>query len=196
VGTTPTDGGVAVASEEGSARKPESKRVWERKLDDGRSIVVDEWAYDDGTPSGYTWLSITNANKKGTRLLSVSTTDCVGTIPREYFPVTVLYTGMTPKGDLMTVYNQRGKCWGVIRARGTIEDMPSQFDLSPAEKPTDCRIVGPALKSATMELDTDGVFHVVGEDDHGEHVRYDLKSWTYFQRIHYFWKLHTEADGK
>jgi hypothetical protein len=199
---TPTERGVAGAADERAVRKEESrpvwerKRVWERKLDDGTSLVVDA-SESKGTPYNYTWRIVTDGKQDESGLFCVATTECVGLIPRERFPVTVLDAGLTPHGDLMTVYNQRGKCWGVIVARRpTDQEMPERFDFSPAEKLNNGQLVGPPLKSAKMELDPDGLFRITGEDEDGTSRQYELRHWTYFQRIVYFWKPIDETEAK
>jgi hypothetical protein len=173
------------------------ERLFEKEVAKGVRIVVDERGYrnlpdsNEFGESQYVWRRLEGGKEDGPILLVVFGSFQGSGLRPMKAPVELLHVGLTPEGDLVTVFNQRDSCWAyVARARpdGKHETMPRPSDVPPDRKRLDNSMSSTKLKSAVPVMNEQGTFIVNGVDLDGAKVSFALRSRTYFQEIQYYWE--------
>jgi hypothetical protein len=178
-------------------------RFFDKEVAKGVRIVVDERGHrnlpnsDEFGDSQYVWRRIDAGKDDGPILLVIPGSFMGGTLRPFKRPIELLHVGLTPNGDLITIFNQRitlfqpDKCWAyVARARpdGKHETMPKLSDLPPNSDRMDSSMSSTKLKSAIPMLNEQGTFIVNGWDLSGAKMSFALRSRTYFQEVQYYWE--------
>lgn len=173
------------------------ERLFDKEFPGGSRIVVDERGYrnlpksDEFGESEYVWRRLDRGKDDGPVLLVVQGSYTRADLRPVKRPIELLHVGLTHGGAVVTVFNQKDKCWAyVARARpdGTHETMPRRSDLAPNSERMDSSMSSTKLKSAVALLNEHGTFIVNGVDVDGVRMSFALRSWTYFQEICYYWE--------
>lgn len=188
-----------------------TERVWEQKAGDPKRIVVEHVGIPFTNSKGgqflihshYRWRVIGDAGPaKGPVLLSIpgDFADISGLEPEEK-PFRMLFSNLTDD-TMLTAFNMNRtihggveQCWAYVvatAADGVLVQKPGHGDSPPPPMRSPGvpgGLVGPALKTAKMELQRDGGATLTGVDVNDQPVRYELASW---QRptgsLIYYWK--------
>lgn len=177
------------------------ERLFEKEVAKGVRIVVDERGHrnlpnsNEFGDSQYVWRRLEAGKDDGQILLVAFGSFTGGTYRPVKAPIELLHVGLTPGGDLVTVFNQRDKCWAYVarsRPDGKHETMPRLSDLPPNSDRMDSSMSSTKLKSAAPVMNEQGTFIVNGVALDGAKMSFALRSRTYFQEIQYYWEQLTD----
>jgi hypothetical protein len=159
------------------------ERLYDRKLDEKRRIVVDERGGLLGNPRAlvavtHNWRVLKEGENDGPILWTRRAFEKGGKTPPFYEAIEVLYADLLD-GDLLTVFNERGRCFAFLVHRnedGSFSQKPDPRGPPPPRSPFTLS-VGPAMKSAEMSKGPEGLLQLVLTDGQKKTRHFQLRVW-------------------